>query len=396
MVRGGRLVDNDRARCSDIGNLFEFLNNYTAGRERRLSWLSGGWADREQWRIVAKAKVFELLGYFPGEAPLDAETVGVTEHNGYMQEEVRFNTARNVRVAGSLLIPTQGKKPYPAVVALHDHSGFYYYGRERLLEMDDEPEILTAFKQEAYGGRSWASELARRGYVVLTIDAFYFGTRKPDLHAVSSDMRKRYSLNALDSLQPGSMEYIQTYNHLCIGFETLFMRHVMAAGTTWAGILFFDDRRSVDYLLTREEVDSNRIGCCGLSLGGIRSVLLAGLDHRIKASVTAGWMATFESLLFDRLRDHTFMLSFPRLAEYMDIPDLASLSAPGAMLVQQCSQDALYNLKGMQDACEKLEKLYGSFGMPDRVQSNFYDNGHQFNVRMQQDAFEWLDRWLKP
>ena len=151
---------------SDIGNLYDFVSGYYNTREQSLSWFAGGWADREQWRTVAKAKVFELLGYLPRPAPLDAETLSVTERKGYTQHEVRFNTARNVRVAGTLLIPAQGCKPYPAVVALHDHSGFYYYGREKMLEMESEPEVLTEFKREAYGGRSWASELARRGYVI--------------------------------------------------------------------------------------------------------------------------------------------------------------------------------------------------------------------------------------
>jgi hypothetical protein len=170
------------------------------------------------------------------------------------------------------------------------------------------------------------------------------------------------------------------------------MRHILASGMTWAGAQYHDDRKCIDYLLTREEVDTERIGCCGLSLGGIRSVFLAGLDGRIKASVAAGWMMTFEAMLFDRCRDHTFMLSVPRLAEYMDIPDVASLSAPNAMFIQQCSRDALYNMKGMRDACGKLEKLYGAFGVPDRYKASFYDNVHQFNLHMQEDAFEWLDR----
>lgn len=389
-------MGNDKTGRSDIGNLYEFIAGYRQEREQRLSFLSGNWADHEQWRAVAKAKVFELMGYFPGEAPLDAETVSITERNGYVQHEVRFNTAKNVRVAGSLLVPAQGRGPYPAVVALHDHGGFYFYGREKIIETDGEPEALSAFKRQAYDGRSWASELARRGYVVLAIDAFYFGTRKADLRSVSSDMRERYSLGILDSFEQGAKEYIETYNRLCNSFEALFVKHILAAGTTWAGALFHDDRKSVDYLLTRGEVDGNRIGCCGLSLGGIRSVMLAGLDGRIKVSAAAGWMTTFESLLYDRLRDHTYMLYIPMLAEYMDLPDVASLSAPNAMLVQQCSRDELYHLNGMRDACDKLERVYGKLGIPERFRSRFYDNGHEFNLQMQQDAFEWLDRWLKP
>ena len=68
----------DRMGFSDAGNLYDFLRNYRENKVHDYSYLSGKWADHEQWRVMAKAKVFELMGYFPDEAPLDAETVSVT------------------------------------------------------------------------------------------------------------------------------------------------------------------------------------------------------------------------------------------------------------------------------------------------------------------------------
>lgn len=363
--------------------------------EQGLSFLSGKWADHEQWRITAKAKVTELLSYSPVDVPLDAQTVSTAERDGYIQHEVLFNTSGNVRVAGSLLIPMRGKRPFPAVIALHDHSGYYDCGREKLIEQQPEPESLANFKRMAYGGRSWASELARRGFAVLSIDSFYFGSRKLMLGSVSDDMHKRYHLDSLESHEPGSPEYIGLYNHLCGLFETLTMRSILAAGATWPGIMLHDDRKSIDFLLTREEVDPGRIGCCGLSLGGMRSYLLAGLDGRMKASVVAGWMTTAASMLDNRCRDQSDMVYIPGLTALMDIPDLASLSAPNAMLVQQCSRDDLYNLKGMEDACDKIGAIYGKLGLSDRFQAAFYDNGHEFNLKMQEEAFQWLEKWLR-
>jgi len=343
---------------------------------------------------MAKAKVFELLGYAPAGEPLDPETSKIIECDGYTRHEIHFTAAAGVRVPGSLLIPAGMKGPFPAVVALHDHSGYYYLGREKLIEQPGETESLTDFKKMSYGGRSWASELARRGFVVLSVDAFYFGARKLELDSVSADMRESYQLDSLSGYGAGSPEYIAWYNHLCGQFETLVMRHILTAGVTWPGIMVHDDRKSVDYLTTREEVDPDRIGCCGLSLGGMRSYLLAGLDDRIKASVAAGFMTTTESMLDNRCRNHSNMVYIPRLAEFMDIPDIASLSAPNAMLVQQCARDDLYNLKGMEDACAKIESVYRKLNLSDKFRATFYDNGHQFNRDMQEEAFQWLGKWL--
>ena len=159
--------------------------------------------------------------------------------------------------------------------------------------------------------------------------------------------------------------------------------------------MFFDDRRSVDYLLTRDEVDPERIGCCGLSIGGYRSANLAALDPRIRCAVVTGWMTTYESLLQDRLRDHTYMIYVPGIARFLDLPDVVSLTAPHPLFVQQCIRDSLYNIEGMRASCERIESIYHDIGCPERFRSSFYDTPHAFTIPMQEDAFRWLDRWLK-
>jgi dienelactone hydrolase len=381
---------------SDIGNVYSFLENYVSGIRQEYSYMTGNWADFEQWKTVAKAKVFELLNYSPQEAQLDPEILNVSEEKGYRREELEFNTAKEVRVRGSFLVPHSGSAPYPAVIAIHDHGSFYYYGREKILEMENEPSILTEFKQHFYGSRSWASELARSGYAVLTIDGFYFGNRKLDLGSVSEEMFGIVTQLNVKGLEEGTDEYIRRYNEICWNFEMLVVRHILCAGTTWPGILLHDDRKCVDYLLTRNEVNKDLIGCCGLSLGGFRSAYLAALDSRIRCTVVTGWMPTCKSLLFNRLRNHTFMVNVPGLTRYMELPDLMSLTAPNALFVQQCLQDSLYNVEGMQDACRMIGGVYAKIGMQEKYQFEFYDNGHEFHIGMQDDAFRWLNRWLKP
>jgi predicted dehydrogenase/dienelactone hydrolase len=381
-------------RKSHIGNFFPLVNNYYQTRPQAFSYLSGNWADAEQWKDTARAKALELLNYAPGDAPLDPVVLSVTSRGSYRQEEIEFAAAEGIRVRGTLLVPN-GDGVFPAIVALHDHGGFYYFGREKIVEQDDEPTILKKFKADSFGGRSWANEAAKRGYVVLTIDGFYFGSRKLDISLVDDEMLAPYK-DRLDAEPTGSDGYIRLYNEICGDFEKLLVKHIFISGTTWPGMLFHDDRLSIDYLYTRKEVDKDRIGCCGLSLGGLRSAFLAGLDSRISCSGVAGWMPTFGSLLYDRLRHHTYMLYVPGLPAVMDLPDVVSLTAPNPLLVQQCSRDALYNMDGMEQACTKIEKVYGALGAGERFHSQFYDNKHEFNIPMQEDAFRWLDRWLKP
>ena len=379
---------------SDIGNLYNFIREYNTANEKAFSYLSGSWPDFEAWRLLARDKVIQSLHYFPEKAPLDPITLEVIQKDGYRQEEVEFSSGRNVRIRGTILIPEDGKEIHAAVVALHDHGGFYYYGKDKILEMDNQPKILSEFKDSNYSGRSWANDLVQRGYVVLAIDSFYFGSRKLDISSVSDEMFGKITFRSLDGLEKGTDEYIQRHNGICYDFEVLLMKHILTAGTSWAGILSYDDRTSVDYLLSRKEVDKERIGCCGLSIGGFRSAMLAGTDPRIKASVITGWMPTMDSLLFDRLRNHTFMVYIMGLAKYMDYPDMLSTTCPNPLFIQQCIQDSLYHMNGMQAACDKIKEIYQKENVTGNFRSEFYDNGHQFNLTMQQDAFDWLDRFL--
>lgn len=179
--------------------------------------MDGKWADFEQWRSVAKAKVFELLNYFPEEAQLEAAVLNSIDKGEYRQEEVEFNTAKNVRVRGSLLVPNTGEKNYPAIIAIHDHGGFYYYGREKIMELENETEELTNFKKSAYGGRSYANELARRGYIVLCIDGFYFGSRKLDIESVSDERFEEITSISKKDLFPEQMNiFVHTIGYAAI------------------------------------------------------------------------------------------------------------------------------------------------------------------------------------
>jgi len=375
----------------DVGNFYQMLQDYADHSEMSLSYLSRDWPELEQWRIRGRAKMQELLAFDPEATPLQPEILKQDENEVYTKYLVKYSVTPNRRVEAFLLIPKGLTEPAPAVVALHDHGGFYYFGKEKITDTEDKPEILKEFINRSYGGRTYAEELARRGFVVLCPDNFYFGSQRIDVDQVSEYFTKQYP--ALQSQDQN--EYIRAFNSFSGAHEHYMAKYIFASGTTWPGIMFHGDRVAVDYLLTRPEVDPNRIGCMGLSIGGFRSAHLSALDPRIKVAVVAGWMTTYKMQLFNKLRWHTWMVYVPRQMTFLDVPDVVSLSAPNPLMVINCEQDQLYPLEAMQAADKKLAAIYKKMQAEDRYQCNYYDVPHSLNVEMQDDAIAWLEKWLE-
>ena len=373
--------------ASDVGSLFPFIQSQAVKSDFPLSFLNPKFKSYKSWKRQARGKLLELLHYAPPACKPRPETVERIDKGNYIREKIYFNTTPDIRAPAYLLIPKQVRLPAPAIVALHDHGGFYFWGKEKLMETENEHPVLTDFKRTYYGGRSLAPELARQGYVVLVLDMFYWGERRMLLDDDPPDWRERP-----DDIKA---ERIAAFNQRAGQSEQLVGRTIYSAGFTWAGVIFWDDIRSVDYLLTRPEVDKKRIGCVGLSVGGLRSCHLAALDDRIKAAVVVGWMASFPTQLQRQVRHtigHTKLV--PGLYRYLDYPDVASLAIPSALLVINGSRDDLFNLEGVHSSFEKLTACYRKAGVADRFRARLYDTPHEFNLEMQAEAWEWLRRWV--
>jgi hypothetical protein len=84
----------------------------------------------------------------------------------------------------------------------------------------------------------------------------------------------------------------------------------------------------------------------------------------------------------------------PGLRRSLDLPDVAALIAPGALLVQQAARDTLFPMTGMIGAVGKLSRIFAKAGLPERFRGTFHDAPHSFPPAMQDEAFAWLERWL--
>ncbi len=369
-----------------IGNLYPFVQKQADRSPLELSFLRPEFNDLASWQEEARARVFRHLFYEPPPVEPQPEVVRRTDRGAYIEEVLTFRTTPDLRVPARLLIPKDAETPAPAVVVLHCHGGLYLWGVEKMLEIEDEHPMLTEFKASLYEGASIASELARRGYVVITIDMFYWGQRRMLLDDDPSEYRDRRSM---------SREHVAAFNRRSQQGEQLMARSLFTAGITWPGIVLWDDIRTIDYLASRPEVDSSRLACVGLSVGGYRSFLLAALDERIKAAVDVGWMTSYASQIERHVVNSIgFTFHIIGLYRYMDLPDLSALIAPRAVMVMNGSRDALFDQGGIQAAFRKIEACYDKAGVPEGQRTRLFDVPHEFNREMQHEAWQWLERWV--
>ncbi len=223
-----------------------------------------------------------------------------------------------------LLKPAGATGKLPAVLGLHDHGGNKYFGYEKITRTGNPQHPVMAKHQEHYyGGKAWANELARRGYVVLVHDTFAFASRRVKMEDVAEPARKRVA-----PVDDDSETSIQTYNSFAAEHEHLMAKSLLCAGTTWPGVFTSEDQRALDYLCSRDDVDAGRVGCAGLSGGGLRTVYLGGMDERIRCACCVGMMSTWRDYLLNKCHTHTWMIYIPLIARDLDYPEILGLRLP--------------------------------------------------------------------
>jgi len=386
-ARAAVLPETQGTPDPDLGthwaNVFEKLS---ARCQPKLSFIRDEFSDPKAWSERARAVLLSDFHYSPPACDPKADVRGRTDCGDYMREHVTLNTTPDIRVSAYLLLP-KAKSRLPALVALHDHGGYYFWGKEKLVKVDPEHPELTGFKQTYYGGRSIADELTRQGFVVIVPDMLHWGERGLYLEADPPRIRQR----TLDVTRKD----IEEFNARSWAHEELISRTALTCGATWSGINAWDDIRVTDYLLTRPEVDPKRVGCVGLSLGSVRSIYLGALHPAIRASVAVCWMAEYQGMARNNVRNGIgYTKLVPGLYSDLDWPDVAALHWPGSLMTINGLKDELYPLEAAQRAIEKLKRIYAKMGAAEKYEGVFFDGPHEFNLTMQDRAFAWLKKQL--
>ncbi len=302
-------------------------------------------ATEEGWRkrLEGVAKGLERsFGRRPKEpCDLAPEVLGTLNRDGYAIERLTFQSRPGVRVTANLYRPDPAPGPCPAVLSVHGH---WEWAR------------IDPHVQARNIG------LARLGYVVLGVDAFGAGER------------------AIDP-KPG------TYHGGLVGAM------LWPAGTPLIGLQVYDNRRAVDYLISRPEVDPKRLAITGASGGGNQTLYAGATDDRFRAVVPVCGIGTYEAYLTGGC-----CVCETNVAglTYAGTGDLLAMMAPRALLVINATKDALqFSVGEAAKSIAHARTRYRALGVDEKLRHLPVESGHDYNRPMREALYGWLDRWLR-
>lgn len=300
-------------------------------------------ASREQWesdRPRLRRDLLEALGLasLPERTPLNARVTGRAECAAYTVENVVFESRPTFYVTANLYVPKAVPLPAPAVVVTMGHA----------MEESKNYHLYHAAQVS----------LARLGYVVLGFDPIGQGERRV----------------------PGQG------HHLAYG--------CVLVGQTMEGMMVWDAMRAVDYLLTRAEVDPERIGLTGNSGGGMNTFYAMPVDERIAAGASFCFVCSY----FDWVRDggnHCICNHLPGVFQRLEEFEILALRGPRPILVGSGAKDPIFPIRGTRQAVAHARTIYGFSGAEDAVELVETPEGHGWSQPLREAAYGWFGRWLQ-
>ena len=361
---------------------FEFRKNMPAYAEQLvadltfpMAWGNSTTTDFDEWRQLAREKVFECMLTPPPPSDAPAKPLELPgdfeQREGYRAYRLSLPLSRYYDVPALLLVP-DGEGPFPAVNVLHDHGAHLFIGKEKMIRplATDDSQVRAdadAWVASLYEGQYLGDFLAQHGYVVLSTDAPLWGERGRE----EGVDRKAYDVIA------GNM---------------------MMYGVDLCGYMHYDDIHATDFLATLPQVDSLRIGCAGCSMGAYRAWMLSALSDRIRCGAAICWMNTADhqlTLRHGRGENGGFANCLPGLRRWLDYPHVASLACPKPMLFINGRQDKLFPVEGVEKAFGEMHDVWKSQLADSQLETELWDIPHSCGLEAQQRILEFLDKTLK-
>ena len=169
-------------------------------------------------------------------------------------------------------------------------------------------------------------------------------------------------------------------------------------GRSWSGTISYEDMYTADFLASLKEVDADRIGCMGFSMGAYRSWMLSALSDRVKAGAAVCWLTTTEYQLsphYGRGKgDSNYANVLPGLRRYLDYPHIASIACPKAMLFFNGRHDKLFPVPAVENAYSQLHTVWNSQNADDKLITKLWELPHFCSKEMQAEILSFFNKQL--
>jgi len=309
-------------------------------------------ADLSRLQQQLRDQLLKMLGGLPTEkTPLNAQITGRIQMKGFHIEKLVFESLPGVYVSALVYVPDTGKKSYPAVLVPSGHSenGKVHY-------------------------QALCQRLVQRGYVVINWDAVGQGERSQFWDPKKK--KSRYNLICAEHAVLGNLAYLAGTN--------------LARWEVWDGI------RALDYLLSRSDVDPERINITGTSGGGFQTAHIAALDRRIKVVapscyITALPMRVYNRIFKDPDSDPEQDL-YGMISNGVDHPGLLLMMYPRPVFLAAAVLD-FFPIEGTHKTFREIADLYSRFGHADRIAMHEGYHGHEYSSENQEAAIQFLDHF---
>jgi len=313
--------------------------------------------DWEKWSRQARKKYKELLGTFPKPVKLEAEIESSVEDGDLIRERVVFNSEEFMSVPCQVLRPKtmENDKSNAAILCSHGHGP---YGKDPVAGVRSTPNHITQITMHNY---NYAEQMAKAGFLTISPDLRAFGER-------------RDGENPFPGRDPCNVNFIKG---AILGIYTLTLN-------------IWDMKCCIDYLETRPEVDSRRIGMMGLSQGGTMTTFTTAFDTRIKAADIIGYVNSWKVFGIHRANFCGSQI-VPEIYRYFDTDDIAGLIAPRPLLLEMGIYDNCFHIQDLLKGYEGVKAIYQAAGCEENLWADIFQGPHAFAGNK---AFEFFKKYL--
>lgn len=296
---------------------------------------------------ATQARIRESFGPEPERTPLNPRITGVVERETYRIENVIFESRPGFPVTANVYVPKQVSGKLPAVVGSCGHSS-------------------NGKAAEAY--QAFAQGLARLGYICLIFDPIGQGER---IQYPDENLKSKVGVGVGEHLHGGNQQFLVGEN--------------LSMWRAWDGI------RALDYLLTREDVDPQRVGITGNSGGGTMTTWLCGVEQRWSMGAPSCFVTTFRRNMENELPADTEQCPPKALALGLDHCDFLAAMAPKPVIILAKEKD-YFDARGAEEAYARLKHLYGLLGAEENIGLFIGPSGHGYSQENREAMYSWFHR----